>query len=212
MRLRLALVMLTAAAGCACSQDTMSSERAASLITGADGFKREAHFTIQTNAPMQSAFECLTQADVEGRPLHRFAVERGWVRYKARNANLGFGKTASCPTLALTPAGQTASAAWTRGSVASAPEGVAWSIPIGRREVVGVPRVTTSPDESAQVEFDWKWTPNDVGMALRESIDRANLFFDQRRAGRASCRRFDEDWRCQLALWTAAEDAGEFQP
>lgn len=213
MRLGLALVILAATASCVRSQDTLTSERAANLIAGTEGFKREAHFTIQTKTPMQSAFECLTQADVEGRPLHRFAVERGWVRYEARNASLGFGKTASCPSLALTPAGQTASATWTRGRVASAPEGVAWSIPIGRREVVGVPRVTTSPDESAQVEFEWKWTPNDAGTALRKSVgDRANLFFDQRRTGRASCRRFDEDWRCQLALWTAAEDAGEFQP
>ena len=212
MKHRLALAVLAATAACACSPGTLDSERAASLITGTDGFKREAHFTIRTDAPMQSAFECLAQAEVERMPLHRFAVERGWVRYEARNASLGFGKTASCPALALTPAGQAASATWTRGRVASAPEGVAWSIPIGRRQLVSVTSLTVSRDESTEVEFDWKWTPNDVGMALRQSIERANLFFDQRRTGRASCRRLDEEWRCQLALWTAPEDAGEFQP
>ncbi|HVL69392.1 MAG TPA: hypothetical protein VM364_19195 [Vicinamibacterales bacterium] len=212
MRHRLAPVVLAATATCACSAGTLDRERAASLIAATDGFNREAHFTIRTDAPMQSAFECLAQAEVERVPLHRFAAERGWVRYETREATLGFGKKAFCPAMALTTTGQAASAAWTRGRVASASEGVAWSIPIGRREVLGEPRVTTLPDESAQLEFDWKWTPNDVGMALRNSVDRAALFFDQRRTGRASCRRFDEDWRCQLALWTAAEDAGEFQP
>lgn len=212
MRHRLALTMLAAAATCACSQDTLSSQRAANLIAGSDGFKREAHFTIQTDAPMQSAFECLAQAEVERVPLHQFAVERGWVRYEARNANLGFGKTASCPAIALTAAGQAASATWTRGRVAAAPEGVAWSVPIGRREFVGAPKLTTAPDESTQVEFDWKWAPNDAGIALRQSVERANLFFDQTRTGRASCRRFDEGWRCELALWTSPADAGEFQP
>jgi hypothetical protein len=145
-------------------------------------------------------------------PLHRFAAERRWVLYEARNANFGFGKTASCPALALTPAGQAASAAWTRGRVAAVPEGVSWSVPIGKRELIGVPRLTTSPDESTQVEFDWKWTPNDIGAALGKSLEQARLFFDKRRTGHASCRRFDEDWRCEVALWKSPEDAGEFKP
>jgi hypothetical protein len=212
MRRRLVLVMLAVAATYACSQDELSSDRAASLISGTDGFKREAHFTIQTDAPIQSAFECFAQAEVERMPLSRFAVELGWVRYEARKASLGFGKTASCPALALTPAGQAASTAWTRGRVASAPEGVAWSVPIGSRELIGSPTLTTASDESVQAEFDWKWTPNDAGMALRQSVEPASLFFDQKRTGRASCRRFDEGWRCELALWTSPTDAGEFQP
>src|SRR5687768_192860 len=117
MRHRLALTMLAAAVACACSQATLSSERAADLIAHSEGFKREAHFTIQTDAPIQSAFECLGQAEVGRMPLHWFALERGWVRYEARKASLGFGKTASCPAMALTPAGQAASATWTRGRV-----------------------------------------------------------------------------------------------
>ena len=211
MRHRVALVVFVSVT-CACAQDTLSSERAASLITSADRFKGEAHFTIQTDTPMQSALECLAQAEVERMPLHRFAVERGWVRNETRNASLGFGKTASCPAMALTPTGQAASAAWTRGRVAAAPEGVAWSVPIGRREFVGAPKLTPASDESVQAEFDWKWTPNDTGIALRQSVERASLFFDQKRTGRASCRRFDDGWRCELALWTSPADAGEFQP
>lgn len=209
---RLTLTVLAAAATCACSQHPLNSERAASLISGTDGFKHEAHFTIQTDVPLQSAFECVAQAEVERVPLHRFAAERGWVRYETRNARLGFGKTAPCPAIALTPTGQAASAMWTRGRVASAPEGVAWSVPIGRRELIGAPRLTTASDESVQVEFDWKWTPNDTGTVFRQSVEQANLYFDKKRSGRASCHRFDEGWRCEVALWKAPEDAGEFKP
>lgn len=211
MRHRLALAMLAAAATWACSQDSLNSELAANLIADSDVFKREAHFSIQTDAPMQSAFACVAQAEVERMPLHRFAAQRGWVRYETRNASLGFGKTASCPAIALTPTGQAASAAWTQGRVASAPEGVAWSVPIGRRELIGSPRLTPASDESLQVEFDWQWTPNDIGTALGKSIEQANLFFEKRRSGRASCRRFAEGWRCELPLWTSPADAGEFQ-
>ena len=212
MRHRLALATLAAAVACACSQDTLNSERAANLIADSDGFKREAHFTIQTDAPMQSAFACVAQPEVERMPLHRFAVERRWVQYETRNASLGFGKTASCPAMALTPTGQAASAAWTRGRIASAPEGVAWSIPIGKRELIGTPKLTTASDESVQVEFDWKWAPNDTGAALGKSLEQAKLFFDKGRTGRASCRRFDDGWRCELALWKSPDDAGEFKP
>jgi hypothetical protein len=212
MRRLLAMTTLAAAAIYACSQDTLNSERVANLIADSDGFKGGAHFSIQTDAPMQSAFACADQAEVERRPLHRFAADRGWVRYEVRAASLGFGKTASCPAVALTPAGQAASAVWTRGRVASASEGVAWSVPIGRREFVEAPRLTTASDESVQADFDWKWTPNDIGIALGKSVEQASLFFDKRRSGRASCRRFDDGWRCELALWTSPADAGEFQP
>lgn len=213
VRQSLGLVLITAtAATYACSHDVLSVDHAGNLIAGTDGFKREAHFTIQTDAPMQSAFECLAQPEVERMPLHRFAVERGWVSYEARNASLGFGKPASCPAMVLTPTGQAASATWTRGRVASAPEGVAWSVPIGRRELVGVPRLMKSADESTQVEFDWKWAPNDTGTALQKSVERARVFFEQGRTGRASCRRFDDGWRCEVALWKSPDDAGEFKP
>ena len=211
MAQRLTLTLLVAGT-CACSQDTLNPERALSLISATDGFNREAHFAIQADAPMQSALECLDRAIVESMPLNRFAERRGWVRYEARNARLGFGKTASCPAVTLTAAGQAASAAWTRGRVAHAPEGTAWSVPIGRREFVGLPRLTMSPNESAQVDFEWKWAPNDIGTALHQSVEQANAFFDKRRSGRASCRQFEDGWRCELALWKSADDAGEFKP
>jgi hypothetical protein len=212
LRHRLGLVLLAAAASVACSEPTFGSDRAASLITGLDQFKREAHFTIHTGVPLQSAFQCISQAEVDRTPLNQFLVERGWVRYETREAILGFGTKASCPAIALTPAGEAASAQWIRGRGASS-EGTAWAVPIGRRELLGVTGLTTAPDGSAQVEFDWKWTPNETGTALRKSVRNANVFFDQAKKGRATCRQSDDGWQCQLGMWMTPADAlGEFPP
>ena len=50
------LVLLAAMTGTACSGRTLTRERAASLITALDGFKRDAHFTIQIGVPLQPGF------------------------------------------------------------------------------------------------------------------------------------------------------------
>lgn len=208
MRYGFAIMWLGATVSFGCSERTLDSDRAARLISDLDQFKREAHFTIQTGVPFQSAFRCQSQAAVASMPLNRFAVERGWVRYEAREALLGFGTKTSCPALALTATGEAASARWNRGRVAAASvDGAAWAIPIGGRELLAVTKLTTAPDESTQVEFDWKWTPNETGTALRESLPKAGALFDQTRKGRASCRRSDNGWRCQLGMWTTPADA-----
>lgn len=55
-----------------------------------------------------TAFKCLSQAEVERAPLNRFLVERGRVRYETRTTTIGFGTSASCPALGLTPDGKAA--------------------------------------------------------------------------------------------------------
>src|SRR5687768_11229013 len=143
MRDRIGLLLLAATTTIACSERTLSRERAASLIGDLEQFKREARVTIRTGVPIQTAFKCESQADVEREPVNRFVVDRGWVRYETREAILGFGTKSSCPAMTLTPAGEAASAQWTRGPVASG-QGTAWGIPIGRREFVGVTALTTA--------------------------------------------------------------------
>jgi hypothetical protein len=209
---RIALVLLAATTTAACSEPTLSAERAASLITALEQFNRQAHFTIRTDVPLQSAFKCESQSEVNRAPLNQFVVERGWVRYETREAILGFGTKMPCPAIVLTPAGQAASAQWIRAHDVSG-EGIAWAVPIGRREFRGVTGLTTASDGSTQVAFDWKWTPNETGTALRNSVHEANVFFDQTRKGRASCRQSDDDWRCQLGMWMTPADAlGELLP
>jgi hypothetical protein len=112
--------------------------------------------------------------------------------------------------MVLTPEGQAASAAWRRGRVATG-EGTAWGIPVGRREFVGVTALATAGDESARVEFEWKWLPNETGAALRKLIPKADALFDQVKKGRASCRRASDGWQCQMGMWTTPTDVGEFQ-
>ena len=208
---RLRLMLLAAAISAACSDQTLTSDRVATLIGELDAFKREAFLTIRTGVPFQSAFECQSQADVASVPSNRFVVDRGWVPYETREGSFGFGARARCPAMALTPAGQAASAQWTQGRIASG-AGVAWRIPIGRRDFVTVREPTTRADGSSQVEFDWKWTANETGRALQESVLSAKAWFDQPRQGRASCRRLDDEWRCQLAMWRTPAEAGGFQP
>lgn len=208
---RLAQVLLAATMSCACSDGTLTTERAASLITPLNGFQREVHFTIHTGVPLRLAFTCLSPAEVQRAPLNQFAVGQGWVRYETREADFGLGGKGSCPAMALTPAGEAASARWTRGRVPSE-EGVAWMIPIGRRELLSVKKLSEAPDGSTQVEFEWKWTPNDTGTALRKAVAKADGFFDQARPGRASCRQSDDGWRCQLGMWSPADALAEFRP
>jgi len=102
---------------------------------------------------------------------------------------------------------------WTRGRVpVPSDEGVAWMVPIGRREFLAVKELSEAPDESMQVEFEWKWTPNDTGTALRRAVASANVFFDQTRTGRSSCRQSDDGWQCQLGMWAPVDALGEFRP
>jgi hypothetical protein len=207
---RVRLLLLAATVSTACSDRTLTPDRVAALIEELDAFKREARLTIRTGVPFQSAFECESQ-DVANVPSNRFLVDRGWMRYETREGSFGFGTRGRCPAMMLTPAGHAASAQWTQERVGSG-EGVAWGIPIGRRELVTVREPTSRPNGSSQVEFEWKWMPNDTGRALQASVPSAKGWFEQPRQGRADCLRMNDEWRCQLAMWRTPSDAGEFQP
>ena len=208
---RAGLLLLAATTAFACSDRTLTADRAADVIRQLEQFKREAHFTIRTDTPFQTAFRCENRADIERVPIHQFVVDRGWVRYETREAILGFGSKLSCPALVLTPGGTAASEGWRRGRIATG-EGTAWGIPVARREFIGVTVLTTAADESARVEFEWKWTPNETGTALRKLDPKADALFDQAKKGRASCRRANDGWQCQMAMWTTPADVGNLDP
>lgn len=207
---RAGLLLLAATTAFACSERTLNGDRAADVIRELEQFKREAHFTIRADTALQTAFRCENRADIERVPVYRFLLDRGWVRYETRDAILGFGTKASCPAITLTSAGQAASAGWRRGRVATG-QGTAWGVPVGRREFISVTALTTAPDGSSSVEFDWKWRPNETGTALRQLIPEADALFDQVRRGRASCRPSNHSWQCQMAMWRTHTDVGELQ-
>lgn len=210
MRDRMGATLLMVSVSLACSDRRLSPDTTTKLISALDGFRREAHFRIETGVPLQSAFRCYTQAEIERPPLNQFVTARGWVRYEPVEAIIGFGTKASCPSMALTPAGDVASAQWTRGRVASSQRSV-WAVPIGRRELLAVTDVKAAPDGLTNVGFDWKWAPNETGVALRDTVPQASAFFDQTRRGRASCRPVQDEWRCELGTWsTPADGLGEF--
>lgn len=191
-----------------CSDGPLTAKEAGARIAELDEFKREARFTLNVGRPFQSAFRCYSEAEVASVPINTFVVDRGWVRYERREGNFGFGAKGACPAFGLTPAGARASAQWRQSPDNSG--GTIWTVPIGRRELVAVTTLTTTSGGSTQVDFTWRWAPDETGVALRQSVNSARALFDATRTGQASCRRVNHDWRCQLALWTnAAEAAGE---
>jgi hypothetical protein len=206
MKYPLASMSIAVLLSVACSDGLLTPERAGKQIAGLEEFKREAHFTLRVNTPFQSAFKCLSELEVASVPINRFVVDRGWGRYEQRDGNFGFGTKASCPAMALTPSGEKASAGWRREQNGG---GTIWAVPIGQRELVGVTRAITSSEGPTQADFDfyWKWAPNETGSALRQSVPSANALFEATRKDRAWCRRLNEEWWCQLAMWTSAADA-----
>jgi hypothetical protein len=212
MSCRLGFILLIAVVGLACSDRDLSREHAANLIQTVEGFKRQPHFWIRTEMPFRSIFKCETQADVERAPLNQLVVKLGWVRYETRSAVVGFDKKVECPAMTLTSAGKAASAKWERGRGAMGGE-TSWAVPIGRRELVQVTGISPAPDGSRVVEYEWRWVADETGTLLRQTVPAANSFFDQARKARATCRRWDDGWRCQLGMWTTAADGlGEFSP
>ena len=209
MKYSTALLSLAALVNFACSDGALTAKQAGDRIGELDEFKREAHFTLRVDTPLQSAFKCFSEAEAANVPINRFVVDRGWARYERRDGNFGFGTTASCPAIGLTPSGEKASAGWRRERTGL---GTLWAVPIGQRELVTVTNLTRSSEGSTQAEFDWKWVPNETGSALRQSVPSAQTFFDATRKGRASCRRLDDGWRCQLGMWTTPADAGDALP
>lgn len=207
MRYLRRVAVLVAGIGAACSDATFTVDTAARVLERMESFRRPAHFRIETEVPLQSAFRCQTRAEVERRPLLQFAAQRGWVRYESRDARVGFGARASCPAVALTPAGEAASRLWTKGRTTQG-NGASWAVPVGERKLLRVGEVVTTSEGLARVVFEWRWAPNETGTALRASFPKAQAFFDQQRTGRATCR-FEEEWRCQLGMWTTPVDAGE---
>jgi hypothetical protein len=212
MRRRIKFAILVAATSLACTNHDLTRERAADLVRTLDGFKREPHFWLQTEMPFKSVFKCESQTEVERAPLNQFATSMNWVRYETRSTVVGIDTKADCPSMALTAAGNTASAKWQRGRASLAGE-TSWAVPIGQRELVQVTGLVAAPDGSTVVEFEWKWVPNETGTLLRRSVPQANNFFDRPKKGRANCRRWDDGWRCTLGMWTTAADGlGEFTP
>jgi hypothetical protein len=208
---RLLGVLTLIAVGTACSERVTGPDRAKAVISNLESFQRAARFILQTEVPFQTAFDCLTRAEVERAPVTTFAIRRGWVQFESREASLGFGVKKACPSLTLTAAGRAASAEWTRHGTGTG-NGVAWAVPIGRREFASVTNFTTAPEGAAQVEFSWRWSPNEAGNALRAIVPQAGDFFSEIRTGRAACGQATGEWRCQLAMWTTPADAGDFQP
>lgn len=97
----------------------------------------------------------------------------------------------------LTPRGKEAATTWTKTAdkphwcTEAAPSSAVFLIPLAKRELVGVTGITGEPgDKSAQVEFDWKWTPTKGSDILSGKVPSNEI-----RHGKAEAQLYDDGWR-----------------
>ena len=214
MRRILGILLATVFATNACSDRGLSRSRAEQLITSHDTFKAQAFFSFTTEMGFTKgtiASACLGQADVERDPATAMLLKSGWVSIDTRPTAIWIGRQANCPALVLTPKGQEASARW-QSRPTGIGQGWSWSIPIGERKLVEITGLTQGPDGATYAELTWKWNPNSMGEQLQASaLPKAKEFFELTRRGRASCRLWDDGWRCKMDhIGTRFEDAGQF--
>jgi hypothetical protein len=161
--------------GNACSPRQFLTRRLASeLIAGSDAFKATQRFWLRTGL--------ISNKDYLS-PEYLVLQRRGWIS----------GANATCPSevgpppcweVTLTPLGI---GVFKELIAQKAAESGYFSIPAAQRQLVGVTGISKN-DETASVEFAWKWLPlNEVGTALYAGDVQYN--------STVGFRHFDDGWR-----------------
>jgi hypothetical protein len=175
MKIKSILALLTLFLLASCSpRDYLTRRLATDLISASGSFKTPQQFVLQTGIVSSKNYPS---------PEYLVLQHRGWI--SATTIACSPGLTPSpCWDVLLTPSGVEAvhtlvpAEAATRSSL---------SIPVARRELVGVTGISPR-DNSADVEFDWKWIPlNEIGEALysRDLVYQSTVGF----------RKYDDGWR-----------------
>jgi hypothetical protein len=159
----------------ACSpRDFLTRRLAGDLIAGSDTFKQPQQFSLHTGI--------ISNRDYIS-PEYLVLQRHGWIT----------GANARCPPditpppcweVALTPLGVEAFRGLIRDDTTSSES---FSVPVARRELTAVTGISKS-DNSADVDFRWKWTPlNEVGAALYSGGVQYN--------SAVGVRHYDDGWR-----------------
>jgi hypothetical protein len=166
----LILVVLTA-----CSpRDFLTRRLAADLVSGSPELKVQQEFMLRTGI--------VTSKDYPS-PEYMVLQHHGWISSNVIGCSPGL-TPAPCWNILLTPSGVET----VRTLVPADQSGrSSISIPVARRELLGVTGITKQ-DNSADVEFEWKWVPlNEIGSALYTR--------DLRYRSTVGFRKFDDGWR-----------------
>ena len=159
----------------ACSaRDLLTRRLATDLISASADIKAPQTFLLRTGI--------ITSKDYPS-PEYLVLQAHGWMSASTIACSRGL-EPAPCWNILLTPSGVEVVRALIP---AEQTERSSISIPVARRELVGVTGIARQ-DNSADVEFEWKWVPlNEIGEALysRELRYKSTVGF----------RKYDDGWR-----------------
>lgn len=157
----------------ACTSNKLTRSSAASLLESSEAFRKPVTISL---LPEYRQSLTLIGTGSRDMPKEEFALRRfleshsdlaalnhlGLVEFKV--TGIQYPDSASSPvtvTSALTDKGSAASGKWIRS-------GDGWTIPIAKRELIGVTGLTGGEKESkqARVEYTWKWQPTEAGASF----------------------------------------------
>jgi hypothetical protein len=168
-----ALVLLLLLAACS-PRDFLTRRLAGDLISASAQMKTPQTFTLRTGIVSSKEYPA---------PEYLVLQNHGWLSANAIACSPGLIPP-PCWNIVLTPSGVETVGALIPGEHSSKS---AMSVPVAKRELVGVTGIATQ-DNSADVEFEWKWVPlNEIGEALYSR--------DVRYKSSVGFRKYDDGWR-----------------
>ena len=166
----LALLLLSSCS----ARDFLTRRLAADLISTTDPFKTPQQYTLQTGV--------ISNRDYAS-PEYLVLQHHGWISATINACPAGLAPP-PCWDILLTPSGVE-----TVRTLVSADETArpSFSIPVARRQFVAITGISKQ-NNSADVDFTWKWVPlNEIGAALYSS--------DLQYKSTVGFRAYDDGWR-----------------
>lgn len=165
------MVMMLAACS---ARDFLTRRLASDLVSAAPEIKAPQSFLLRTGIVSGKNYPS---------PEYLVLQNHGWISASSVGCPAGL-TPAPCWNIVLSPTGVDV----VRTSISAEDAGKSSvSLPVARRELLGITGITKQ-ENSADVEFEWKWVPlNEIGEALysRELRYRSSVGF----------RKYDDGWR-----------------
>lgn len=174
MRNKLVILLITLMLASCSPRDFLSRRLATDLIAASDDFKAPQQYILQTGV--------LSNKDY-GSPEYVVLQHRGWISATTVPCTPGMAPS-PCWDVLLTPSGVDTIHAILSPEEASRSSLV---LPAAKRQLIAVTGISKQ-DNSADVEFTWKWfLLNEIGAALYSS--------DVQYKSTVSFRQYDDGWR-----------------
>ena len=168
-----ALLALLLLSSCS-ARDFLTRRLAADLISATDPFKTPQQFTLQTGVISSKDYAA---------PEFQTLQHHGWISATTIACPAGLTPP-PCWDVLLTPSGVETVRTLVPADETARPS---FSIPVARRQFVAITGISKQ-NNSADVDFTWKWTPlNEIGAALYST--------DLQYKSTVGFRDYDDGWR-----------------